>query len=78
MALIVDPPNRDRLYAFVGMPETAAAEQDGFQIAADDRSLIVFKPDRGPRARSKRALDEFLRVAREVARASIAAAAGPG
>ena len=77
MALVVDPPNRDRLYAFVGLPETAAAEQDGFQIAADDRSLIVFKPDRGARARSKRVLDEFLRTAREVARASIAAA-GPG
>ena len=74
--LVVDPPNRDRLYAFVGLAETEAAERDGFHVAADDRSLIVFKPDRGPRRRSRRELDPFLETARVVARASISAA-GP-
>jgi hypothetical protein len=76
MVLVVDPPNRDLLYAFVGLPETAAAEADGFEIAADDRSLIVFKPDGGPRRRSRDSLDAFLEDARRVARAAIAAA-GP-
>jgi hypothetical protein len=76
MVLVVDPPNRDLLYSFVGLPETAAAEADGFEVAADDRSLIVFKPDGGPRRRSRAALDAFLEPARRVAHAAIEAA-GP-
>jgi hypothetical protein len=74
IALVVDLPNRDLLFAFVGLPETAAAEAEGVEVIADDRSLIVYRPDGGPRRRDRETLDAFLATARDVAHATIKAA----
>ena len=75
IVLVADAPNPMYLFAAHGLPEIAQAEEGDTEVITDDRSIIVFKPDRGPRSRTRQRLDSVLNTARTVVEAAVAAAA---
>lgn len=72
--VVADISQADNGFAFVDLTETREAEKDGFDVGSNGSTITVWKPDRGPYARTAKRLDRFCQTACPLLEQAVAAA----
>ncbi len=76
-ALAVDVPRGTNTYTFATMPSVEAAQKEhGIDTSAGTTSIVMWKPDDGPKRRNRKKLDEFLATAGPLMAEVVAASTG--
>ncbi len=76
-ALAVDVPHGTNTYTFATMPSVDAAQNEhGIDTSAGSTTIVMWKPDDGPKRRSRKKLDEFLGTAGPLMAEVVAASTG--